>query len=280
MKFLYVDESGGPGVGDVFVMCGVMVDAYKIRSKTQKFDAMLQAMLSRHPGKGTELKTSKCLNGKGGWSRVPHEERKQFVRSVCELAVDGGGRLFGIGLSIGAFSGERAERVDGPTGIGPWLAAAMFIATLVQKKMQKEQRNKGLTVVVMDDNKQGMPALADGIHEAEEWFDGLYQIRKTYRGQRRWRARTSEDRFDQIVNTPFAIKSQHSSLVQVADVLAYVYRRELELRSEEVTWPGERAYYAELVGVLEPKRAKLGQRPRDAKCVQFYESATHPGWEL
>ena len=40
MKFIYMDESGGRGRdrSDVFVMCGIMVDAYKLRKNTELFD--------------------------------------------------------------------------------------------------------------------------------------------------------------------------------------------------------------------------------------------------
>jgi len=54
--------------------------------------------------------------------------------------------------------------------------------------------------------------------------------------------RTAKDRFDQIINTAFAIKSHHSSLVQVADAICYVYRRHLELASQAEAWAGEKAY--------------------------------------
>ena len=44
-----------------------------------------------------------------------------------------------------------------------------------------------------------------------------------------WQGRAKKDRFDHIINTAFAIKSDHSSMVQVADAISYVYRRHLEL---------------------------------------------------
>ena len=66
MKFIYVDESGAAGDSDVFVMCGLMVDAYKLRKKTADFDKMLADFLAKHPGSSTELKTSRFINGKGG----------------------------------------------------------------------------------------------------------------------------------------------------------------------------------------------------------------------
>lgn len=47
MKFIYVDESGGRDQGDIFTMCGLMVDANKMRKKTADLDAKL-------PGPGEE----------------------------------------------------------------------------------------------------------------------------------------------------------------------------------------------------------------------------------
>jgi len=48
VKFIYVDESGGRDQGDIFTMCGLMVDAYKLRKKTEDFDARLEAIFALH----------------------------------------------------------------------------------------------------------------------------------------------------------------------------------------------------------------------------------------
>ncbi len=279
MKFIYVDESGSAGGSDVFVMCGLMVDAYKLRKKTADFDKMLAEFLARHPGSSTELKTSKFINGKGGWSKISADERKDFLRRICELAVANGGKLFGIGLSFDALGRVREGGHGHPFGESYWLAAGMFTCALVQKKMQGVKNSKGLTVVIMDDNKAEMPRLSDGLYGADEWYDGLYQVRGTKRRKKLWLARSPEDRFDHIINTAFAIKSHHSSLVQVADAICYVYRRHLELKACDEAYPGETAYYQSLVDILEPHREKLGQCP-PAPCVEFYKAAKHPGWKL
>lgn len=280
MKFLYVDESGAEDQGDTFVMCGVMVDAYKLRSRTEAFDRMLREMLEQYPGTRTELKTSRFINGKGAWSRIGPDDRKDFLARVCQLAVEQGGRLFGIGMSFSAYTSAIARYPTNPVGKNHWLAAAMFTMSIVQKRMQGETRNKGHTVVVMDDNKRHMPALSETIHASNPWFDGLYQVRKTKRGKRIWEGRKSANRFNQIINTPFATKSHHSSFVQVADAIAYVYRRKLELASEKEAWPGERRYYEELVGVLDRKRGKIGHCPKGETCVRFYQEARHREWVL
>ena len=279
MKFIYVDESGSRDEGDVFVMCGLMVDAYKLRKKTTDFDEKLGALHGRHPGVSTELKTKRFIDGKGGWREIPAQERKDFLTDVCRLAVANGGKLFGLGLSFARFDGATNEEHGHPFGSSYWIASSMFTAALVQKKMQRVKNRKGLTVVIMDDNKVEMPRLSDGLYSGEDWYDGLYKCRVTKRNKSSWEARSPADRFDQIVNTAFAIKSDHSSLVQVSDAICYVYRRHLELTVSTEKWDGERDFYEMLVSILEPQREKIGQAPKEP-AVEFYKSATHAGWEI
>ena len=85
--------------------------------------------------------------------------------------------------------------------------------------------------------------------------------------------------FDQIINSAFAIKSQHSSLIQVADAVSYAYRRHLELKSDREAWQGEQEYFAGLVGKLEPKRERLGRTP-GGLCIEFYKAVRHQEWTL
>jgi hypothetical protein len=279
MKFIYVDESGSRDQGDVFVMCGLMVDAYKLRKKTEDFDRLLEAVFANHEGNRSDFKTSRFINGKSGWSAVDATERKAFLRKVCELAVENGGKVFGCAVSFGAFDAATAVGQGQPFGTNCWLASAMFTACLVQKKMQGVKNSKGLTVVIMDDNKREMPKLSDELYQGNAWFDGLYQTQGKRRGKTVWLDRSKKNRFDHIVNTAFAIKSDHSSMVQVADAISYVYRRHLELQTVAEVWAGEKDYYAELVAVLDPAREALGRCP-DVPCVKFYKAAMHPGWKL
>lgn len=276
MKFAYVDESGDEGQSDVFVMVGCLVDAYRLRRITADFDRSLNELFERHPGHPAELKTKAFINGRRGWSVVPPDERKDFLRSICVLA-SCDGRLFASALSFEKFREAVDGRPNHPTRRMYWHAASMFVSSLIQKKMQTISHNKGLTVLVMDDNKVGMPALSDAIYAADPWFDGLYQLRGTRRGQRVWIDRSAQDRFNHIINTAFAIKSNHSSLVQVADALSYVFRRNLELREEAEAYPGEAEFFEGLVDIIEPRRETLGQCP-DCEAVTFYRGVAPEGW--
>lgn len=278
MKFIYVDESGDPDQGDVFTMCGLMVDAYKLRKKTADFDQKLEAIFARHPGTRGDLKTKRFINGSGAWNQVPAEQRKDFLREICRLAVANGGKIYGLALSYERFNATSAAGHGQPFA-SYWIAGAMFVSALVQKKMQGVANAKGLTVFIMDDNKREMANLSDGLYNCDPWFDGLYKCRVTKRGKRVWLNQKPKDRFDQIINTAFAIKSDHSSLVQVADAISWIYRRHLELKTEGEAYPGEQAYYQELADILEPQRERLGQCPPEL-CVSFYQAACHPEWAI
>ena len=215
MKFTYVDESGDKSQSDVFVMVGLLIDAYRLRKYTVKFDEMFTEFLGRHPSAPQELKTKRFINGNRGWSVVSPDDRKDFLRGLCALAVECG-RIFALAVSFDAH--EREVNISGenfPFRKSHWVSSAMYISGLIQKKVQGEPNNKGLTVLIFDDNQQGMPKLSDGLYTASNWYDPLYQVQKRKRGSLQWQSIQQPNRFDHIINTAFAIKSEHSSLLQV-----------------------------------------------------------------
>jgi len=279
MKFIYVDESGDKSQSDVFVMAGVLVDAYKLRKYTSKFDQMIKDFLSKHPSSPRELKTKNFINGSGGWSTVTPSERKGFLKDICVLAVECG-RIFAVATSFEAHDREvnKAGAIY-PFKKSYWVSSAMYISGLIQKKMQGESNNKGLTVLIFDDNKRDMPKLSDGLYIASDWYDPLYQTQKRVRRSLCWQSVQPPKRFDHIINTAFAVQSEHSSLVQVADATSYIYRRHLELMSCREAWAGEKDYFEELVEILDRKREKLGRVPA-GDCIDFYNTVKHTDWNL
>src|SRR5262249_11117262 len=204
------------------------------------------------------------------------EERKKFLAEVCDLAARCA-NIFAVAFSFKNFE-KAANAGHGQPFKSYWVAAAMFIAALVQKKMKVIEKNKGHTVFICDDNKQQMSNFSDALYTAHPWFDPIYQTSKRKRGKAVWCEVPHHERFDQIINTAFAIKSEHSSLVQVAEGVSYAYRRYLELKSDNEEWEGEQQYFASLVGKL-PKREKLGRTP-GGPCIEFYKAACHREWDL
>lgn len=84
------------------------------------------------------------------------------------------------------------------------------------------------------------------------------------------------------MDTPFAVKSHHVGLVQVADIFAAVLRHYCELRDYGwgENYDGELAHYEEWVQLLKP--SLLGKEHRWAKnnsseCSQWYRSLAPTG---
>ncbi len=278
MKFAYIDESGSTDEGDVFVMSGLLVDAYRLRAQTKTFDDILGEFLRKHPSAPKELKTKKFIMGKNRWSKVPHDERKEFLKEMCELAAQVAD-IYGFAMSFSAFR-ESCCVAEYELPIKHyWPLSGMFLCSLIQKNAKKMDKNKGLTVLIFDDNKRHMPEVSDQLYQTDSWFDALYKTSKKIRGKQQWKEIKSSERFDHIINTAFAIKSEHSSLIQVADAICYVYRRWLELFSEKEQYVGEKDFYQSLVEILDKKRKYIGRPPR-ASCVSFYTAIKHPNWKL
>lgn len=67
----------------------------------------------------------------------------------------------------------------------------------------------------------------DFLLDPPEWADEYYQRRK------------KQDPFDQLVHTPFYVKSHHVGIVQLADLVAFVYRRYLQVVRHGESYDGE-----------------------------------------
>jgi Protein of unknown function (DUF3800) len=130
MKFVYVDESGSQGHTDVFVMAGLLVDAYRLRTCTAAFDQMIIELLAKHPGAPKELKTSDFISGAGGWSKVDAAERKQFLEKVCDLATEYA-TVFAVAFSFEKFKEAPDSGQKEIFGNSYWVGAAMFVAALI-----------------------------------------------------------------------------------------------------------------------------------------------------
>lgn len=278
MKFVYIDESGSAGQGrdDVFVMAGILIDAYNLRPATADFDKKLKEMRQQHPSEPEDLKASKIINGDGGWSRVSPEIRKQFFTDVVNQ-IDS---VYAFAMSFESFKKAVSDFDANPqTQRSYWIACSMYLISLIQKKMQTAPKSKGLSVLIFDDNKQEMSNLSDILYKCDAWYNALYARPKTHKGKTVWEVKPS-NRFDQIINSAFAIKSEHSSLVQVADIVSYIYRRHLELLSLSEEYAGEKQLYDNWVSKLEPRRKKIGRCPKGSETVDFYKAICHPNWKM
>ena len=288
MKFLHSDESGVPSHTGVFVMGGIMVDARSLIKTSNEFDQMLANTLGYTSGSRKELKTSKfmmaCRDEK---NTAECNKRRNFLEKICRHAVSRGRSIYCIALSFTAVESlQRSDDERHPLDAA-WHESGMFICSLVQSKMQRLKNGEGRTFVIFDSSRRVWP-LSDALQDSGEsnspylaaQYDGLHRISKSSQVAP---PLSQQDRFNRIMNkTVFPVRSEQSSLVQVADAICYVYRRHLELTdlNEKENWNGERNYYRSLFDILERGRMKLETNARKTERVRFFEAARHPHMTL
>lgn len=266
MYFIYVDETGTDGNAPVMVMVGILANAERITRTTSELAKIFSKHSELTATRLTELKARQLFAGSGPWRTVSGNTRRAVVTELCQWLVERKHELTLAAIDLDAMQGSPPA--DAALG-DSWQAGAMHIALQLQRLQQTKSGSKGLTVLVFDDNKMAMPRLAELVFDPPTWTDSYYS---------RQRKRPPLDR---LVDTPFAVKSHHVGLVQVADIFAHIFRRHAELAdfALEPRYPDERTHYAEWVGILAPRLIPRQHRwavRSPSACAQWYSSLAPP----
>lgn len=259
--FAYVDETGIDGTSPLIVMAGIVVNDERLNRTQAEFTAIFENLGEMTVGTLRELKSSDMLAGSGAWRRVDGIKRRNVITNLCEWVC---ARKHDIALAAIDY---ELLRVDPPpvAGLqGAWLASACHMALQLQRSgMQKGNGSKGRTVLVFDDNKKGLADIADLVYAPPAWTDDYYE------------KPAKSPPLDRLIDTPFAVQSHHVGLIQVADIVAAVFRRyaELEEFGSAEKYGGEAGHVAEWVQQLKPRL--LGKAHRWATrstspCAQWY----------
>lgn len=280
MRFFFADETADRQRSDVMVMAGIMTAAEDLHAAEAEIKEILSRVFMLHGGQNLELKTSRFMSGLGGWRHVDPEIKKEVLQDICKCVTACDRSIYGIGISLKSLRSEKFKRSNQDIDTREYVAAGMFICSLIQKKLQV-LKGGNVRATVMFDEGGNIKRINELIKGRSEWYDGLYQVRQAQSKGGIWLPRDSEDRFDHIADrSVFCADSKKALLIQAADAVSYIYRRHLELMDDSTEgWPGEHSTIESLINILEPNREKLGDTP-DSDCVDFYNSIKHPNWEL
>lgn len=99
----------------------------------------------------------------------------------------------------------------------------------MQRRFMREEKHKGNTVYIFDNEEREQMRFADLVQRPPEWSDAYYE-----------RPRNA-DPLDQVIDTPYFADSTQVALVQMADTAAYLLRRyaEVELGLDAPRYDGE-----------------------------------------
>ena len=264
--FTYVDETGTDGTSPVTVMAGIVANSERVGRTRAELAQILGNLGEVATGYMTELKSKHLLAGTGAWKNVPGETRRNVVSNLCGWVCD---RKHDLALA--AIDQQRFE--ENPFQRhhlrNPWQASAWHIALQMQRAQQSRKGNKGRTVLVFDDNKREAANFSDLVYDPPAWSDDYYC------------RHPKRQPLDQIVDTPFVVKSHQVGLVQIADIFASLFRRYTELRDygQPERYAGEHAHVTEWIEMLTPRHLPRSHRwPQrtSSECANWYGSVAPP----
>jgi len=191
--------------------------------------------------------------------------RHYIYAHILEWFKDRGHRVVISAIVNHAFQTKVAERDTIALGTGsPYVAGVLHLALMIQHRNQAIKKNKGKTLLIMDQQTQHEKVVSELLATSPSWTDSYY----------RWK---QGDRLDQILDTAYFVRSHHASFVQIADLIAYAVNRHLELQMGGKGYPGEKEqrekWFLDLIRPTLIEETHRLPKGKDAIAV-FYRSVT------
>lgn len=150
MKFCYVDESG-MGQERVIVMVGVVVDAQRMHKTKDDWDDLLARLSDRLKRKVSEFHTRVFYNGNSPWRDLPGQERSAIIDAIIDWVVERKHKIVCAAVDKAKFEAGKEKLAESKALDSPWLATAVSLVSKIQREHQREEKNKGHTVFIFDE---------------------------------------------------------------------------------------------------------------------------------
>ena len=275
MKFCYVDESG-KGEEPILVLTGIVADAYRMhvtKADWLEILAKLSQVLDRPI---EEFHTHQFYRGNSIWRRLNGDERTAVLDHILQWLAERNHKI--------VFSAIDKRKADGAELDGKeqfvhngrpdyWKLAALHLLISIQKLHQREERNKGHTVIVFDQGR-GSGEVAEIVLEPPTWSDSFYDYERLIR-RRKQELPNPEPPLSMIVDVPYFADSRHVGMLQLADLFAYLLRRygslRAGLRNEEYRGEADKVarWVSQIAGQLVPDAGRW-RAAGGCECSNFF----------
>lgn len=195
MKLCYCDESG-TGDEPIAVMVGIVVDAHRMHVTKDHWTELLVA-LSRVVGRSiNEIHTRDFYSGNGVWRGMKGPERSQVITEVFNWIDARRHHVVYSSVEKSAYyTSLKAGQVP-PEVATPWRFMGMHLLLSVQKIHQRQEKTKGHTIFVFDNEEREQMRFTDLVTNPPAWTDSFYDKGK------------KQSRLDQIVDVPYFCDSE------------------------------------------------------------------------
>jgi hypothetical protein len=228
MKLCYCDESG-TGNEPIAVMVGVLVDTQRMHTTKTEWAKLMDDLSGLVGKKLSELHTRDFYSGNGVWQAVSGQVRSAVISAIFRWLVDRKHKIVYTSVcKKDYFEMYGLQRI--PDELNTiWRFMGFHLALTLQKHCQREEKTKGHTLLIFDNEEREQMRFTDILMRPPAWSDVYYE-----RGKK-------QDALDQIVDVPYFGDSKEVALIQVADFLAFFLRRYAEITEKltPVKYPDE-----------------------------------------
>ncbi len=221
MKFCYVDESG-TGSEPFAVMTGIIVDAKRMHITKADWQALLETLSKICNREVSEFHARKFYSGNSPWRDIDGEMRSNIITAIFNWLRDRKHKVTFSGVDKESFNSEIASNAELRPFRSIWCFMAMHLILTIQKHYQKEEKNKGNTVFIFDEELTEKTNLSQLLKNPPGFIDEYYS------------RRDNQEELDQVIDVPYFGDSENVSLLQIADLVAFIIRRYLELKENRV----------------------------------------------
>ena len=259
MKFCYLDESGHGA--EITVVVGIIVDALRMHRTKADWSELLEELQTISPGHLDELKGGALYRGRDYWRQWDAGERIRVVEKIIKWMAQRKHKVtFGAVSKTNLLKEKDQFDLDGFQTANMWSLAAMHVILSIQKRYQREPKNKGNTLFIFDKPEQ--KRLLELVLNPPIATDMFYSRKRNHPAH------------DQVIDVPFFADSRHIGLIQVADLFAYFIRLYAELTDKTIDekFEGELTQIAGWIRLMKPvllaDSVRWPERAKDP-CTRF-----------
>lgn len=217
MNLCYCDESG-TGDEPIAVMVGIVVDAHRMHITKEHWGNLLRNLSAIAKRDIAEIHTRNFYHGKGIWSELDGTQRAEILTEIFEWLVQRKHEVVYSAVHKETYFHNFSKGFIPDELNTVWRFLGFHLILAMQKCCQREQKNKGHTIFVFDNEERERMRFTDIIMRPPDWSGEYYS--KT----------NKQEVLDQIVDVPYFGDSKEVGLIQMADVAAFFLRRYAEIR--------------------------------------------------
>ncbi len=218
MKFCYVDESGSESY---LIMVGIIVDATRMHKTKADWRDLLGVLSDILERPIAELHARHFYRGLRRWKTARGELRSKIISAILRWLVERKHHITFSGIDKYLFNHNRENDPRLDAFHSDWCFLGLHLILTIQKHYQRCRGVKGNTVFVFDEKIREKTHFAELVRNSPDYTDEYYA-----KGPK-------QPKLDQVIDAPYYADSRDVHLVQIADLLAFLVRRYVEIKEED-----------------------------------------------